>query len=41
MKVLARHKVSKHHSAKRFRKQIGKTKAANMKATPMRGGFRF
>lgn len=41
MKVLSRHKVSKHHSAKKFRKHIGKTKAANMKATPMRGGFRF
>lgn len=41
MKVLSRHKVSKHGSAKRFRKQIGKTKAANVKPMPMRGGFRF
>lgn len=32
--------VNKHRSARKFRKQVGKTKIANMRG-PMRGGFRF
>lgn len=41
MKVLSRRPVHKHGSAKKFRKQVGRTKAANVKPMPMRGGFRF
>ena len=37
---MRRHPVNKHRSAKKFRKQVGHTKAANMRG-PMRGGFRF
>ena len=37
---MRRHRVNKHRSAKKFRKQVGHTKAANMRG-PMRGGFRF
>lgn len=36
-----RHPVNKHKSANKFRKQIGKTKAINMRAAPMRGGIRL
>ena len=32
--------VNKHSSSRRFRSQVGRTKAANMRG-PMRGGFRF
>lgn len=32
--------VNKHRSARKFRRQVGKTKAANMRG-PMRGGYRF
>lgn len=37
---MRRHAVSKSKSARKFRNQIGRTKAANMRG-PMRGGFRF
>lgn len=37
---MRRHAVNKHRSARKFRKQVGHTKAANMRG-PMRGGFRF
>lgn len=33
--------VNKHRSAKTFRKQVSKTKYANVKAGPMRGGIRL
>lgn len=33
--------INKHKSAGHFRQQIGKTKAVNMKAAPMRGGIRL
>lgn len=37
---MRRFSVNKHHSAKRFRRQVSHTKVANMRG-PMRGGFRF
>jgi len=40
MRPLKRHKVSKFHSARKFRKSVGRTKALNMKG-PMRGGIRL
>lgn len=36
-----RKKVNKKRSAGKFRKQVGKTAGANLRTTPMRGGFRF
>lgn len=33
--------VNKHKSAGKFKKQVGKTKALNVKAGPMRGGIRL
>ena len=41
MKPSFRRPVSKYKSASKFRSQVGKTKAANMRSGPMRGGFRF
>lgn len=41
MKPVSRHHVSKHKSAKKFRKHSHRVKAANMAPDPMRGGFRF
>lgn len=35
-----RHPVNKYKSATKFRAQVGKTKAANLRG-PMRGGFRL
>lgn len=35
-----RQPVNKHKSAKRFKAQVGKTKAANISG-PMRGGIRL
>lgn len=40
MKPLKRHAVHKKHSVGQFKRNVGKTKAANMK-TPMRGGWRM
>ena len=37
---MRRHSVNKHHSSRKFRRQVGRVKAANMRV-PMRGGFRF
>jgi len=36
-----RKSVNKRKSAKSFRRNVGKTKAANVKAGPMRGGIRL
>lgn len=36
-----RYGVNKGRSAKKFRKQIGRGKAINFKAAPMRGGIRL
>lgn len=33
--------VNKFHSAKKFKHNIRRTKAPNMKAAPMRGGIRL
>lgn len=33
--------VSKHGSARKFRKHVGRTKALNMRGAPMRGGIRL
>lgn len=41
MRMTRRNKVNKGRSARRFKKQVGKTKAANLRGAPMRGGFRF
>lgn len=41
MKPLSRKPVNKHQSAKRFKSHVGHTKAANVKVTPMRGGWRL
>ena len=41
MKPLARKPVSKHKSAHKFRKNVSRTKAANMAINPMRGGWRM
>lgn len=38
--IMRRHPVNKSRSARKFRNQVGRTKAANMRG-PMRGGFRF
>lgn len=36
-----RHHVNKGKSAHTFKRNVRKTKAANMKAAPMRGGIRL
>lgn len=41
MRPLKRKSVSKRASAKKFRRQAGRTKVANLKITPMRGGWRM
>lgn len=38
---MKRYGVNKSHSAKKFRKQVGKTKLINLKGAPMRGGIRL
>lgn len=40
MRPLKRKPLNKARSAQKFRKQVGRTKAANMRG-PMRGGFRL
>lgn len=37
---MKRYGVNKHRSVKKFRNQVGRTKAANVKG-PMRGGIRL
>lgn len=41
MRPVKRHAVSKGSSARKFRSQAGRTKAANVKPMPMRGGWRL
>lgn len=36
-----RHPVNKHQSAAKFRGNVHRTKALNMRAAPMRGGIRL
>lgn len=41
MRPLRRQPVSKRSSASQFRRKVGKTKAANVRGAPMRGGIRL
>lgn len=41
MRPLKRIGQNKKHSARKFRKHVGKTKHANVTPTPMRGGIRL
>lgn len=41
MRPVSRSSVSKGRSARSFRKASSRTKGANMKAAPMRGGIRL
>lgn len=41
MRPLKRKPVNKSKSVKKFRKNVSKTKAPNIKAMPMRGGIRL
>lgn len=36
-----RRPVNKFRSAKKFRRSVGRTRAANVRAAPMRGGIRL
>lgn len=38
---MKRHPVSKYRSAKSFKRNIKRTKAANVRVGPMRGGIRL
>lgn len=38
---MKRYNVNKHKSANKFKSNVGKTKAINMRAAPMRGGIRL
>lgn len=41
MRPLRRGHVNKHKSAKRFRGNTSRTKSANVRGAPMRGGWRL
>lgn len=41
MRPLYRSPVRKHKSARKFRKNVSRTKPINLKAGPMRGGIRL
>jgi hypothetical protein len=41
MRPLHRRNVSKHHSARKFRSNISRSKAPNVASAPMRGGWRL
>ncbi|CCH66548.1 hypothetical protein RINTHH_3930 [Richelia intracellularis HH01] len=41
MRPVKRSRVNKARSAGKFRKQVGKTKMANLRSNPMRGGWRL
>jgi len=36
-----RRPVNKYRSASKFKRQVGRSKAANMSTNPMRGGWRL
>lgn len=38
---MRRFKVNKHRASKKFNRSAGRTKAANVRPGPMRGGIRF
>lgn len=39
--MLRRRGVSKGKSARKFRRQVSRTKSANLRGAPMRGGWRL
>lgn len=41
MRPVSRGSVSKGGSAHAFRRNVGRTKAANVRPAPMRGGYRL
>lgn len=41
MRPLKRHGQSKFHSVKKFKRNVSKTKHANVQPHPMRGGYRL
>lgn len=41
MRPLSRNHVNKGSSARKFRSNVGRTKAANVAPPPMRGGWRM
>lgn len=41
MRPVKRYSVDKRHSASKFRRNVSRTKAANLQAMPMRGGWRL
>lgn len=41
MRPVSRHYVSKGREARKFRGNVSRTKSANVKAGPMRGGIRL
>lgn len=41
MKPVRRMAVSKGRSSSQFRRNVGRTKAANLQINPMRGGWRL
>lgn len=41
MRPSKRYGVSKNRSARKFRRQVGRTKAINVRPNPMRGGIRL
>lgn len=41
MRPLSRSHVNKRHSARKFRRASARTKAANIQASPQRGGWRL
>lgn len=38
---MRRYNVNKSKSARKFRKQVSRTKVANLRSNPMRGGWRL
>lgn len=38
---MKRYSVNKGHAAKKFSRQVGRTKAPNVQFAPMRGGWRL
>lgn len=41
MKPIVRMGVNKRNSAKKFRKNVGRSKVLNLRQAPMRGGWRL
>lgn len=41
MRPSKRYSVGKRHSAKQFKRNVGRTKGANVSGAPMRGGIRL